>query len=58
VNSPYGGIVAFNREVQQDVAQELSKFFLEVIIAPSYSPEAFKVFNERKNLRLLELKGL
>jgi phosphoribosylaminoimidazolecarboxamide formyltransferase/IMP cyclohydrolase len=58
VNSPYGGIVAFNREVQQDVAQELSKYFLEVIIAPRYSPEALAVFSERKNLRILELKGL
>ncbi|HVQ01587.1 MAG TPA: bifunctional phosphoribosylaminoimidazolecarboxamide formyltransferase/IMP cyclohydrolase [Candidatus Thermoplasmatota archaeon] len=58
VNSPYGGIVAFNREVQQDVAQELAKFFLEVIIAPSYSPEALKLFVEKKNLRLLELHGL
>jgi phosphoribosylaminoimidazolecarboxamide formyltransferase/IMP cyclohydrolase len=58
VNSPYGGIVSFNREVQQDVAQELAKFFLEVIIAPSYSPEALAVFSERKNLRLLELPGL
>jgi len=58
VNSPFGGIVAFNREVQQDVAQELSKYFLEVIIAPSYSPESLKIFSDRKNLRLLELKGL
>ena len=58
VNSPYGGIVAFNREVQQDVVQELTKFFLEVIIAPSYSPESLGVFGERKNLRLLELAGL
>jgi phosphoribosylaminoimidazolecarboxamide formyltransferase/IMP cyclohydrolase len=58
VNSPYGGIVAFNREVQENVTQELSKYFLEVIIAPSYSPEALVVFRKRKNLRLLELAGL
>ncbi len=59
VNSPYGGIVAFNREVQPDVAQELVKFFLEVIVAPSFSPEAIALFSERKkNLRLLELPGL
>jgi phosphoribosylaminoimidazolecarboxamide formyltransferase/IMP cyclohydrolase len=58
VNSPFGGIVVFNREVQKDVAQELSKYFLEVIIAPRYDTEALSVFSERKNLRLLELKGL
>jgi len=58
VNSPFGGIVAFNREVHQDVAQELSKYFLEVIIAPRYDADALSLFSERKNLRLLELKGL
>lgn len=58
VNSPYGGIVAFNREVKKDVAQELSKYFLEVIIALRYDPDALVIFSQRKNLRLMELKGL
>ena len=56
--SPFGGVVCFNRELTKDVAEELSKLFLEVIIASGYNKNALKVFNEKKNLRLLELKGL
>ena len=56
--SPYGGIVAFNRAVPQEVATELAQYFLEVIIAPGYQKEALATFKEKKNLRLLELKGL
>ena len=58
VYSPFGGIVSFNRIVDTDVAEELSKFFLEVIIAPGYSKKALEIFSKKKNLRLLELKGL
>jgi phosphoribosylaminoimidazolecarboxamide formyltransferase/IMP cyclohydrolase len=58
IYSPYGGIVAFNGELQKDVAQELSKYFLEVIIAPCFSKEAQEIFHEKKNLRLLKLQGL
>ena len=56
--SPFGGIVSFNRKVERDVADELSNLFLEVVIAPGFSTEALKVFNKKKNLRLLELKNL
>jgi phosphoribosylaminoimidazolecarboxamide formyltransferase/IMP cyclohydrolase len=58
IYSPYGGIVAFNREVQKEVAQELAKYFLEVIVAPGFSSDAQSIFHEKKNLRLLELPGL
>lgn len=51
--SIYGGIVALNREVDIDTANELSKIFLEVIIAPSYSQEALDVLTKKKNIRLL-----
>jgi len=56
--SPFGGIISFNREVEKDVAEELSNLFLEVIIAPGFTKEALDVFGKKKNLRLLELKGL
>ena len=56
--SPFGGIVSFNREVGEEVANELSNLFLEVIIAPGFDKEAKNVFSKKKNLRLLELKGL
>ena len=51
--SAFGGIVALNREVNSDLAQEISKIFFEVIIAPSFSQEALEIFAKKKNLRLL-----
>ena len=56
--SPYGGIVAFNRELSKNVAQELSKYYLEVMIAPSFTRNAQMILSKKKNLRLLELKDL
>jgi len=56
--SPFGGVISFNRELDKNVAEELSKLFLEVIIAPGYSKESLVVLNEKKNLRLLKLEGL
>lgn len=58
VYSPFGGIVSFNREVNETVAKELSNYFLEVVIAPEFSRKALSIFGEKKNLRLLKLKGL
>jgi len=56
--SPFGGIIAFNREVGKDVASELSNLFLEVIIAPNFNKQALDIFNKKKNLRLLQLKDI
>lgn len=56
--SPFGGVVSFNRKIDKDVAEELSKLFLEVIIAPEYSKESIAVFSEKKNLRILKIEGL
>lgn len=53
--SIYGGIVAFNREVDADVAAKLKPIFLEIVIAPSFTPEALKILESKKNLRVLEV---
>ena len=58
IDSPYGGIVSFNREVKKDVAMELSNYFLELILAPSFSKGALSIFSKKKNLRLMECRGL
>ena len=52
--SAFGGIVVCNREVTKELAEIMSKIFLEVIIAPIFSKEALKVFSSKKNLRLLK----
>jgi len=56
--SAFGGIVAFNRDVDKEAAGEISKVFTEVVIAPSYSGEALQVLKEKKNLRILEMPEL
>ena len=53
--SIFGGIVAFNREVNLDVAQLLMPIFLEIIMAPSFSSDALELLSSKKNLRLLEI---
>lgn len=53
--SIFGGIVVLNREVSLAVAEKLHKIFLEIVIAPSFSKEAFDLLSSKKNIRLLEL---
>lgn len=52
--SAFGGIFAFNREVEKKTAEAISPIFCEVVIAPSFSKEALKILSSKKNLRLLE----
>jgi len=53
--SAFGGIVAFNKPVDGQTAEELAKTFLEVIIAPGFDREALEVLRAKKNLRLLDV---
>lgn len=51
--SAFGGIVALNREVDEETARLLVETFLECVVAPSYSEAALAVLHSKKNLRLL-----
>lgn len=51
--SIFGGIVAINRTIDKETAEEMVKTFLEVVIAPDYTAEALEVFKTKKNLRVL-----
>ncbi len=53
--SAFGGIIAFNREVDTEAAETLLKVFTEVILAPAFSPAALEVFKRSKNLRLMTI---
>lgn len=53
--SIYGGIVATNRPLTAEVARALKPIFLEILMAPSFEPEALEVLASKKNLRLLEV---
>jgi phosphoribosylaminoimidazolecarboxamide formyltransferase/IMP cyclohydrolase len=56
--SAFGGIIALNRECNSETAEQIASFFNEVVIAPSYSKEALDILKEKKNLRILQVKGL
>ena len=55
--SAYGGVIALNRPVDGAAAEKLSGQFIEVLLAPSFEPEALEVLQRKKNVRLLELPG-
>jgi phosphoribosylaminoimidazolecarboxamide formyltransferase/IMP cyclohydrolase len=53
--SAFGGVLAFNRPLDEETASEIAKTFLEAIAAPDYSPEALAVLSKKKNLRLVKV---
>ena len=54
--SIFGGIVACNTVVNEDIAIRLGELFLEIVAAPQFSDEALHVLKQKKNLRIIELK--
>jgi phosphoribosylaminoimidazolecarboxamide formyltransferase / IMP cyclohydrolase len=53
--SAFGGVIAFNRQVDEETAVEVAKTFIEAIAAPSYSAKALSILGAKKNLRLIEV---
>ena len=53
--SAFGGIVAFNKNVDSETAEQISNIFLECVVAPSFDKEALEILKNKKNLRLLKL---
>ena len=56
--SAFGGIIALNRTIDTATAEEMTKIFTEVVIAPDATDEAKAIFATKKNLRLLLTGGL
>jgi phosphoribosylaminoimidazolecarboxamide formyltransferase/IMP cyclohydrolase len=54
--SAFGGIIAFNRECDGLTAQAVSKQFVEVLIAPSYTQEALNILSAKQNVRVLQIE--
>src|SRR5262249_38777902 len=52
--SAFGGIVAFNRLVDSDLAERLHEQFIQGLIAPGYPDDALEVLTQKENIRLLE----
>jgi phosphoribosylaminoimidazolecarboxamide formyltransferase/IMP cyclohydrolase len=53
--SAFGGIIAFNCELDAQAAEAVAKQFVEVLIAPSFTAEAKAIFAAKQNVRLLEI---
>lgn len=53
--SAYGGIIGLNQKVDAKTAREISKTFMEAVIAPGYTKEALEILADKKNLRLLSM---
>jgi len=53
--SAFGGIIAFNREVDGAAAELVSKQFVEVLMAPGFTAEAREIFKSKVNVRLMEI---
>ncbi len=53
--SIFGGIVAANREIDLETAQMLKPIFLEIVMAPSFAPDALELLRTKKNLRVLKV---
>ena len=51
--SAFGSVICFTSEVDVDVANYLQDRFIEIIIAPTISPEALNIFSRKKNMRIL-----
>jgi phosphoribosylaminoimidazolecarboxamide formyltransferase/IMP cyclohydrolase len=56
--SAFGGVLAFNCELDRETASEVAKLFVEAIAAPAYSEEALAILTAKKNLRLVKVKPL
>ena len=52
--SAFGGVIAANREVSVEMAEQVAEIFTEVIIAPSYADGAVEILQRKKNIRILE----
>lgn len=53
--SAFGGIIAFNRTVDKAAAEAVVKQFVEVLMAPDFTPEALEIFKPKVNVRLMKI---
>lgn len=54
--SPFGGIIIFNRNLDFKTSKEVDKLFTEIILAPEFDKDAFELLSKKKNRRLIEYR--
>ena len=53
--SAFGGVIACNYKINKRIAKEISKNFLEVILAKGFDKESLKILKKKKNLRIIDI---
>ena len=53
--SAFGGVIACNYKINKKIALEISKNFLEVILAKGFDKNALKILKKKKNLRIIDI---
>ncbi|WP_328645944.1 bifunctional phosphoribosylaminoimidazolecarboxamide formyltransferase/IMP cyclohydrolase [Amycolatopsis sp. NBC_00348] len=56
--SAYGGVIATNRPVSREAAEQIAEVFTEVVLAPDFDAEALEILQRKKNIRLLKLPAI
>ncbi len=56
--SIFGGIVAANRTVDKETAEQIHKIFIEIVVAPDFTEEALSILKQKQNIRLLKLPAI
>ncbi len=54
--SAFGGIVAFNKEVDEATAEKMNEIFTEIIVAPAFTEKALELLKTKKNRRIVKIK--
>ena len=55
--SAFGGVIAVNRPVSKEMAEQVAEIFTEVIVAPDYEDGALEALTKKKNIRVLRAPG-
>ena len=55
--SAFGGVIACNYKIDKEIANEISKNFLEVLLAKGFNRESLKILKKKKNLRLIDISN-
>ncbi|APC37379.1 bifunctional phosphoribosylaminoimidazolecarboxamide formyltransferase/IMP cyclohydrolase [Nocardiopsis dassonvillei] len=55
--SAFGGVIATNRPVGEELAGQIAEIFTEVVVAPAFEPAAVEILSRKKNIRLLVAQG-
>ncbi len=56
--SIFGGIIAANREVDEELATRINEIFIEIVMAPSFTKKALAILTSKKNIRVLQIPNI